>query len=69
MNIILNGTPYEIDDMADPIPLETLLQRLELSGKPVVVEVDETAILQRNYAVTTVAEGSRVEVVALAAGG
>ncbi|MFT3991747.1 MAG: sulfur carrier protein ThiS [Luteolibacter sp.] len=69
MNITLNGAPYEISETAGSIPLNDLLQRLELAGKPVVIELDETAIFQRDYTNTLVSEGSRVEVVALAAGG
>lgn len=66
MNITLNGNPHEI---AAPMPLTALLESLGLAGKPVVIELDEQAIFPRDYAKTEVAEGARVEVVTLAAGG
>ena len=66
MHIILNGAPHEIDG---PQPLTTLLDSLGLTGKPVVVELNEAAILPRDYATTEVGAGARLEVVMLAAGG
>ena len=66
MNIILNGSPYEIEAA---LPLTGLLEKLGLAGKPVVIELDEQAVFPRDYEKTQVAEGSRIEVVTLAAGG
>jgi len=66
MIIILNGSPYETEG---PLPLTSLLQRIGLEGKPVVIELDEIALFQRDYATTTIQEGARVEIVTLAAGG
>lgn len=66
MKIHLNGRPHEI---ANPILLVELLESLDLGGKPVVVELNQEAVLPRDYPHTLVGEGARVEVVTLAAGG
>jgi sulfur carrier protein len=66
MTITLNGSPH-------PLPGETtvtgLLESLGLAGKPVVVELDGEAIFPRDHAETRVKDGSRIEIVTLAAGG
>ncbi|RYD85283.1 MAG: sulfur carrier protein ThiS [Verrucomicrobiaceae bacterium] len=66
MQITLNGSSHRIDR---PMTLSELLDSLGLGGKPVVIEMDEQAVFPRNYADTGVKEGSRVEIVTLAAGG
>ena len=66
MKITLNGSSYEIDG---PVSLEGLLRHIGLEGKPVVIELNEVAVFQRDYATTAVEEGARIEVVTLAAGG
>lgn len=66
MTIQLNGSPHEL---AGPLSLTNLLAGLGLAGKPVVVELNEVAILPRDYAATQVTAGARLEVVTLAAGG
>ena len=66
MTIVLNGAPHET---MVPLSLSALLESLGLAGKPVVVELDEAAILPRDYAAVMVNAGARVEVVTLAAGG
>ncbi len=66
MKITLNGSAYET---AGPLTVASLLESLGLEGKPVVVELDEGAVFPRDYGHIAVAEGSRVEIVALAAGG
>ena len=64
MKILLNGQGHEI---GSPLTVTELLVSLDLSGKPVVVELDETAVFPRDYPQTMVGEGARVEIVALAA--
>ena len=64
--IALNGAPHPVDG---PIALDSLLERLGLAGRPVVVELDEQAVFPRDYATTVVAPGARLEIVTLAAGG
>ncbi len=64
--ITLNGSPHPVEGA---IPLNGLLETLGLSGKPVVVELDEQAVFPRDYERTMVGPGARVEIVTLAAGG
>lgn len=64
--IILNGKPHPLGGAT---PLSDLLDTLGFSGKPVVVELNETAVFPRDYPAATVKPGDRVEIVTLAAGG
>lgn len=65
-SIVLNGKPHPL---AGETPLPALLESLGLKGKPVVVEINETAVFPRNYPQTFARPGDRVEIVTLAAGG
>ena len=64
--ITLNGGAYEIEG---PMNLSDLLSKLGLDGKPVVIELNEEAVSPGDYRDRQVADGARVEVVTLAAGG
>ncbi len=64
--ITLNGAPHPIETA---VSIERLLESIGFAGKPVVVELDEQAVFPRDYQVTMVEPGARVEIVALAAGG
>lgn len=66
MKIQLNGNPHEI---AAAVTVSELLESIGFGGKPCVVELDEQAVFPRDYGSVTVGDGSRVEVVTLAAGG
>lgn len=66
ITIQLNGRPHPLPA---PATLAELLETLGLSGKPVVVELDLEAVFPRDFSATTVRDGSRVEIVTLAAGG
>ena len=66
ITIQLNGKPHPL---AAPATLAELLASLGLAGKPVVVELDLEAVFPRDFATTSVRDGSRVEIVTLAAGG
>lgn len=66
IKIRLNGNPQELEG---EISITELLRFLGLEDMPVVVELDEEAVFQRDYAIWRVKDGARVEVVALAAGG
>ncbi|MEO0018219.1 MAG: hypothetical protein RLZZ522_1502 [Verrucomicrobiota bacterium] len=66
MTILLNGS---LHPLLAPQSLTSLLADLGLAGKPVVVELNEVAILPRHYAATQITAGDRLEVVTLAAGG
>lgn len=66
MHIQLNGSSHEIPAS---MTVAELLDQVGFGGLPCVVELDERALLPRDYAATSVGEGSRVEIVTLAAGG
>lgn len=64
--ITINGTPQPLPQ---PVTLTKLLEDIGLAGKPVVVELNATAIFPRDYPATTVEPGAKLEIVTLAAGG
>lgn len=66
MIIHLNGSPHEL---AAACSVAELLESLGLAGRPVAVELDESAVLPREYAERQVVDGSRVELITIAAGG
>ena len=66
MVIQLNNTPHKLDM---PMSVSDLLESIGFGGKPVVVELDEKAIFPRDYSSVRVEDGSRIEIVTLAAGG
>lgn len=66
MTIILNGQPHALEGQTS---IRQLLSHLGMEARPVVVELDERALFPRDYDHTLLADGSRVEIVALAAGG
>jgi sulfur carrier protein len=66
MKIQLNGHSHEI---STDLTVTALLESIGFGGKPCVVELDEQAVFPRDYGTITVTDGSRVEVVTLAAGG
>ncbi len=66
MTIHLNGTNHELDA---PASINTLLAAIGLGGKPVVVELNQTALFPREYPERMLAHGDRVEIITIAAGG
>ncbi len=66
MTIILNGQQHSL---SSEITLPDLLESLGLSGKPVVVELNQEAILPRNFAQTLIQANDQLEIITLAAGG
>jgi len=66
MTIILNGDPHPCEP---GLTVRALLDSLGLAGRPVLVERNGAALLPGEVATTPLAEGDRLEVVELAAGG
>lgn len=67
MKIVLNG---KINGEFDaPLNVSELLERLGLSGQPVLVELDEIALRPRDYPETLVRDGAKLEIIRVAAGG
>ncbi|MES2997582.1 MAG: sulfur carrier protein ThiS [Verrucomicrobiota bacterium] len=66
ISIRLNGRPHPLPEA---MSLSSLLETLGMAGKPVVIEVDQNPVLSRDYPGTMLADGAKVEIIVLAAGG
>ena len=66
MTIILNGETHEIQEGST---ISDLLTLLNMKNEPIVTELDGQALTRHDYASSILLEGSRVEVIRLAAGG
>ncbi|HCQ38206.1 MAG: thiamine biosynthesis protein ThiS [Roseibacillus sp.] len=66
MTITLNGDNY---DLKEGSTVSDLLNLLNLLSQPIVTELDGQALTRHDYASSILLEGSRVEVIRLAAGG
>ncbi len=66
MTITLNGQSRALDGAAS---VADLLALLGLSGKPVVVERNQQALLPREIEATPVTDGDVIEIVQITAGG
>lgn len=66
MTITLNGQPHTL---AAEILIPDLLASIGLVGKPVVVELNQQAILPRDFPSTLIQSNDQLEIITLAAGG
>ncbi len=66
MQIILNGESYEIEPETT---VEQLVERLNLGGKRLAIEVNREIVTRSAYAETRLDEGARVEIVHAIGGG
>ena len=66
MRIQLNGEPY---DLAAPVTVRALLDRLAIDPRRVAVEVDRVVVRRARYDETVVGDGAEVEIVAFVGGG
>ena len=66
MHFTLNGQAHNLES---EITLPELLTSLGLSGKPVVVELNQEAILPRDFPNTLIQPNDQLEIITLAAGG
>ena len=67
MTITINGkfnTNFE-----NPLCVSELIEKLNLSSTPVLVEVDRVALRPREHATAQVVDGSVVEIIRISAGG
>ena len=67
MNIRVNGEEQQFAEGSLSLP--ELIERLELSGQPVVVELNDQALLGKEIANTKIKNGDRIEIVRIVAGG
>jgi sulfur carrier protein len=66
MQLTINGQCRQIADRAT---VAELLDELQLSGKPVAVEVNLELVPRQRHAEHRLAEGDRLEIVTLVGGG
>lgn len=66
MRIQLNGEPFELPDGHT---VANLLERLDLTGKRVAVELNLDIVPRSQHAATALGEGDQVEVVHAIGGG
>jgi sulfur carrier protein len=66
MTITLNGQKHEIPGSQ---PLTALLDSLGMAGKPVVVELNQMALLPKEISSAQVNDGDVIEIVQITAGG
>lgn len=66
MTITLNGQAHTFDET---LSVSELLQKLDMQGKPVVIELNHQALLPREFSTATVDDGAEVEIITIAAGG
>jgi sulfur carrier protein len=66
MHIIVNGNPTEIPDGTD---MAGLIDRLELTGQRLAVEVNEELIPRSQFARHGLSSGDRVEIIHAVGGG
>ena len=67
MKITLNGKSNE--EFEAPLRVTELLEKLGLTGQPVLVELNEVALRPREFAEAMVEDGAQVEIIRVAAGG
>ncbi len=66
MTITLNGTKRELEEGTS---MTSLLESLELGGRPVVVEQNQKALLPKEIGESEVKDGDVIEIVQITAGG
>ena len=66
MTITLNGQKRELPQA---MALTSLLESLDLTGKPVVVEHNQLALLPKELSTASVEDGDVIEIVQITAGG
>jgi sulfur carrier protein len=66
VQIQLNGEPY---DLAAPLTVLALLERLAIDPRRVAVELDRVVVRRAKYGDTVITNGAEVEIVAFVGGG
>jgi len=62
----INGKTHQLEHS---VSIAELLDSLGFAGKPVVIELNKQALLPQEYRNTLVNNGSKVEIITIAAGG
>lgn len=66
MNLTING---ETRNLPAPLTIRGMLEELGLAEKPVVVELNLSALFPREFSTQQLKDGDRVEIVQITAGG
>ena len=66
MKILLNGDPF---DVAGPLTIAELLQRLDVDARRVAVERNLVVLKRALFETTEVTEGDQIEIVNFVGGG
>jgi sulfur carrier protein len=66
IELSVNGEARRFDDVAD---LAQLLERLDLAGKKVAIEMNGEIVPRSGYAETPLVDGDRLEIVVAVGGG
>ena len=67
MNLTINGEDQQFTEGS--LPLLDLIERLQLGGRPLVVELNGQALLGREHPGIRLKDGDRIEIVRVVAGG
>ena len=67
MNITINGEQQQFPEQQ--LPLLELIERLKLNGQPVVVELNQQALLTREFPAIKIKDSDRIEIIRIVAGG
>lgn len=67
MNITVNGEQQEFTE--NEVSLPDLIERLQLNGQSVVVELNGQALLGKEIPTTQLKDADRIEIVRIVAGG
>ena len=66
MQVTING---KIHTLADGILLSTLISELDLTGKRIAVEINETIVPKSQHALTEIKQNDSVEIIHAIGGG
>lgn len=70
MEVIVNGARRSISVEGESVPLVELLEKhLELGDAPVLVELNERALLKKEFDSVQIRDGDALEIVRMVAGG
>jgi len=66
ITVSINDKKYEFEN---ELNITSVLESIGFADKPVVVELDQQALLPKEYSDTTAKDGSSIEIITIAAGG
>ena len=67
MIITINGKKYS--DYQDDITVMELIEKLNLHKKQIIVELNQLALIKKDYQSQSLKDGDSIEIVQIAAGG